>query len=66
MSLSRLSLGLVAVALAAAAPTVAAAQAATGTLIVVIRGAINDPSNAGATEDPADARTPVLPVVYEE
>jgi hypothetical protein len=64
MRLSRLSLALLAAAIAVAAPTVAAAQAATGTLLVVIRGAINDPSNAGATDDPADAKTPVLPVVW--
>lgn len=66
MRLSRLSLALLAAAIAVAVPAVAAAQTATGTLLVVIRGAINDPSNANATDDAADAKTPVLPVVYEE
>jgi hypothetical protein len=65
MSLSRLTLALF-VAAAVVAPTIAVAQPATGTLLVVIRGAINDPSNADAKADPADAKTPVLPVVYEE
>jgi hypothetical protein len=65
MTFSRLSLALIA-ALVVAAPTVAAAQTVTGTLLVVIRGAVNDPSNAGATDDPADAKTPQIPVVYED
>jgi hypothetical protein len=65
MSLSRLSLAVLALGLAVA-PTVAAAQTVTGTMLVVIRGAVNDPANANAKEDPADAKTPQIPVEYED
>jgi hypothetical protein len=66
MSLSKLSLAVLALGLAVAAPSVAAAQTVTGTLLVVIRGAVNDPSNAGKADDPADAKIPQIPVVYED
>jgi hypothetical protein len=63
MSVSRLSLALLAVA-AVTLPTAAMAQKATDEFIYIV-GAVNDPANTDTTQDASDSAAPALPVVYE-